>query len=599
MAPHPDIIRLPDRKDMPTDSTSLLRWILFFIAPYKGTVYAYLVYRVFYFTAFGLIPLFIGFAINGLESGDAFERPVFYSCVVIGYLLFCTILSGNVWVFHFEMCTHEKISRALTLLSMQHVTSLPLTWHEQQGSGGKMQRIMTARKGFIELAIIFRWTIMPITGSLFGVIISIITLDAPLYYLLIYALFFASYVFVSLYFGRSVPELYNRFNQKFESLLSGVYEFASAIRTVKSFGLQRYMNHQAMDLETQGQNAIANVYSKIFRRWCFLHMTGFFWTTLLVGLGFWGTVQGWHSVGVFAAVYFLAENMWRDLERVSEVQEKIYEHSNGLKRLIDTLRIQPTPLDIRPVQDVPENWQSITFDSLSFAYDGQAEQGVRDLSFTVRKGEKVAFVGESGAGKSTLVKLLMKQMLPDSGAIQVGGTDLKHIASQDWLDRLGFVPQDVELFNLSIRDNILIDRQDIDEVQYREALRQAALDEFINSLPEKDDTMIGERGIKLSGGQRQRLGIARALVRGADVIIFDEATSSLDSLSEQKIQQAMENSFHGRTAILIAHRLSTVRHVDTIIVLEKGQMIEQGCFEDLIGQNGRFAELWRVQSGSV
>ncbi len=158
------------------------------------------------------------------------------------------------------------------------------------------------------------------------------------------------------------------------------------------------------------------------------------------------------------------------------------------------------------------------------------------------------------------------------------------------------LPQDIELFNLSIRDNILLDKQDIDDAILEQTLKQSALSDFVKTLPNGLDTMVGERGVKLSGGQRQRLGIARALIRQAPIIIFDEATSALDSISESKIQKAIENSFEGRTAFIIAHRLSTIRNADYIIVLDEGKIIEQGDFDTLINLDAHFAKLWNMQS---
>jgi len=590
-------IRLPRKEDMPVSSDSLIRWLLFFCKPYNHVIVPFVLYRLFRFTVMALVPLVIGIIINAFGTGEIRADPLPYIGLMVGYFGIYAVLLSTLQVFYYEANAFEKISRAMTLFGMDHITGLPLEWHEREGSGGKLQRIMTARNSFSDLERNFRWVMMPIAGGLVGVTISVITLNAPWFYFLMYMGFAASYVGASWWMGRPVIKLYDRYNQTFEKLLSGVYEFVSSIRTVKALALEDYISTRAHMLEGQGHTAYKGVMARVFLRWTVLNTLCAFWLCLFAGIGFLGAYEGWLTPGAFAATFFLAFNLWLAVDSLAAIQDQIYACASGLRRFIATLKETPAPLDIPPLRPVPANWEAIRLDALSFTYKGKEEQGVHDISLTVRRGEKIAFVGASGAGKSTLAKLLMKQMLPQSGTITVGGVDLRHLPSSDWLVRIGFVPQEVELFDLSIRDNILLDRQGVSEESYRAAIDNAALNDFVKSLPEGDETLVGERGIRLSGGQRQRLGIARALVRDAEVLVFDEATSSLDSLSEQHIQDAMERSFKGRTVFLIAHRLSTVRHVDRIVVLDRGRIVEEGPFDTLVSKGGVFSRMWALQSG--
>lgn len=592
-------IKLPLEEKMPRGSTSLLRWLFYFCSPYKKIIGSFIAYRCVRYAYIGLLPVVIGFIINAFEKGLVQQNPDYYAAILFGYMIPYAAMMVSNHIFSVEAGTYEKVTRVMTLMGVRHLNALPLEWHEREGSGGKLQRVMSARKAFSEIGIIFRWIMFPIFGNLAASIFAIVTMDAPLYYIPIYMGFAATYLFTSHVMGRPVVPLFDKYYAKFEHLLSGVYEFVSSIRTVKAFHLQANIEARASMLEEEGQHAIDIVFWKLFTRWVAMNTVGCIWIVFFAGLGFYTTLNGHLSIGAFATTFLIAYNLWIAMEMFGTTQDKLYDYTAALRRYIDTMNTPVKKLDVEPIARLPDNWKVISFDKATFEYNTENGQGVHDISFTVRRGEKIAFVGESGAGKSTLVKLLMKQMLVQKGAISVDDINLKHIPSEDWLSQIGFVPQDVELFNLSIRENILIDRLDTDEEQYTHALKQAALYDFVQSLPEKNETKIGERGIKLSGGQRQRLGIARALVRQAPIIIFDEATSALDSIAEKKIQQAMENAFTGHTVFLIAHRLSTVRHVDRIIVLEEGRIAEEGSFEALIKKGGIFARLWNMQSRAL
>lgn len=588
-------IILPPENKAPLHSGNVLRWIWYFLSPWKWGVFFFLGYRSMRYMWLSLVPLAIGFLVNGLESGAAFDDTGHYITIMLmfmgGYLFFMINI-----IFVLEVRIVERAARALTLYSINHLNSMPLNWHEEQGSGGKLQRVMTGRKGFQELLRHMRWDLFKLVGDILAITVTFFVMDVPWEYAPYYVLFISSYLIASWYFALPFLHLYDSFHQKFEDLLSGVYEFVSAIRTVKAFHLNQTIFNRARDLEEIGQEAIMKTFKSNLTRWTICNVIGASWLFFFAWTGFHDVLDGKLSAGAFTTIFFLAANMWASCEIIGSIWEKVYEHGNAISRLVNTLRVQPEQMDLKPAQDLPQNWKTITLDNVLYTYNDNDAQGIKGVSFTVNRGEKIAFVGNSGAGKSTLVKLLMKQMLPQGGDFRVGAAEVPYIATPDWLSQIGFVPQDVELFNLSIRENILIDRVDVDGTLLQKVLEQSALMEFVESLPAGLDTVIGERGIKLSGGQRQRLGIARALIRQAPIMIFDEATSSLDSISEAKIQQAIENSFEDRTVFVIAHRLSTVKNVDRIIVLDDGHIIEDGSFDDLIKKKGHFAKLWSIQT---
>lgn len=589
-------IHIPPVEKAPTHTANIIPWVLYFLSPYLKQIIFFFTLRIVRQTIIALSPVVLGLVIDALEDGKAFNNPQFYGFMLIGYLILYTVMTcGNI-IFYKELVYFEKASRALTLYSIRHLNKLSLNWHENQESGGVLQRVMTGRKSFQELMRHIRWDFFYTAGHLVAIIVSTFLIDIPLFFLPLYILFFTSYLAVSWISSKPFFNLYDKFNITFERLLGGIYEFISAIRTVKSFHLNDHIIHKAQALEQESQKSAMKVFGYDFIRWTVVNFVSGIWLIIFAGIGFYQVIHGNMTAGAFAAAFFLAYNMMGALEYIASIQEKLYNYSNGIHRLTTTLCIRPSLLDIAPLTSLSHDWSSIRLEQIGYIYNQKDGHGIQNVDLTIKRGEKVAFVGNSGAGKSTLVKLLMKQMNPDHGTIHINNHDLRHIPTSDWLSQIGFVPQDIELFNLSIRDNILIDQQDYAPKKLDHVLKQAALDDFIASLPEGLDTIVGERGIKLSGGQRQRLGIARALVREAPIMIFDEATSSLDSISESKIQTAMENSFTGHTVFLIAHRLSTVRHVDKIYVLDQGTIIEQGTFDKLINANGHFARLWNLQS---
>lgn len=589
-----DII-LPAEDKAPLHTGNIFIWMWYFLTPYKNTVIAFGLFRSVRYTFLSLFPMVTGYLIDGLNSGAAQAEPSHYMMVLCGYMaLFIAFLYNMIFIP--EVAVFEKAARGMTLYGIKHLNKLSLNWHEKQGSGGKLQRVMTGRKGFQEFTRHIRWDVFPLLGDVCAIIITMLIVDLPLMYFPLFLGFVGSYLFCSWFFARGYFNLYDIFNKKFENLLSGVYEFVSSIRTVKAFHLSGYIDEKAKRLEKQGQKAVIDAFTLNLRRWTICNMVAGAWLFVFAAMGFYWVLNGTITIGAYSATILLSAYLWSSCEVLGAILEKFYEYGNGMSRLIETLRVTPKKLDLTPEQKIPEDWQEIILKNVTYIYNGNEGQGIKELSLRVKRGEKIAFVGNSGAGKSTLVKLLMKQMLPDSGEFKIDNAPVSHINTADWLSYIGFVPQDVELFNLTIRDNILIDRDDIEPEILAEVLKQSALDEFIESLSEGLDTVIGERGIKLSGGQRQRLGIARALVRGAPIMIFDEATSSLDSISEHKIQHAIENSFKGRTVFVIAHRLSTIRNVDRVIVLDEGQIIEDGDFDTLLSQDGHFAKLWAIQT---
>ena len=235
---------------------------------------------------------------------------------------------------------------------------------------------------------------------------------------------------------------------------------------------------------------------------------------------------------------------------------------------------------------------------MRFAYDPEREI-LKGVSIRVAPGQKVALVGSSGSGKSTIGRLLFRFYDVTGGAIRIDGQDLRHVTQDSLHDAIGVVPQDTVLFNDTVGYNIAYGRDGASFEDIVQAARAAQIHDFIMSLPEGYETRVGERGLKLSGGEKQRVGIARTLLKNPPVLLLDEATSALDTDTEREIQAALNRAGEGRTVLTIAHRLSTIADADRIVVLEKGEVVEEGTHADLLGRQGRYAALWARQSAEA
>ena len=280
----------------------------------------------------------------------------------------------------------------------------------------------------------------------------------------------------------------------------------------------------------------------------------------------------------------------------SRIVRDIYQSYADAKEMVEIMKLPPAIQDAPDAKPLQSSRGEIVFDQVNFHFN-PSKPVLRSISVTIKAGEKVALVGPSGAGKSTFVKLLLRFHDVKEGAIKIDGQDIRNVTKASLYEAISLVPQDPVLFHRSLRENIRYGKPSASDEEVEQAAKLAHCDEFIRETAAGYDTFVGERGIKLSGGERQRVAIARAILKNAPILVLDEATSSLDSHSESLIQEALQNLMQGRTTIVIAHRLSTIRKMDRIVVIDNGQVIEQGTHDELTQRDGLYSHLWELQAG--
>ena len=309
-------------------------------------------------------------------------------------------------------------------------------------------------------------------------------------------------------------------------------------------------------------------------------------------------INGTLAIGIYSVLIFITQRLLWPLTALGETLDLYQRAMASTDRALDLLDADALLPDGKTSIDAKDVSGEISLEDVRFEYQsGENQSVIHNLSLRIPAGQTVGIVGSTGAGKTTLVKLLLRFYDVQSGCIRLDRHDLRDLRVKDLRRAIGFVSQDVYLFHGTVRENIAYGTFDATDEQVIEAARIAEAHDFIMSLPQGYDTIVGERGQKLSGGQRQRVSIARAVLKDPPVLILDEATSSVDNETEALIQRSLEKIAVGRTTIVIAHRLSTIRNADRIFVLEHGQLVEQGRHDELVGTKGIYARLWSVQTG--
>ena len=569
-------------------NTEFTKDLWHFLKLYKGE-FIFLTILLIISSLLGLVPAIILAKIIDLFSSPNISINIFYI-----YLLFLVGVGITDTIIrhtskHYLALFTNKIQRYTKVESFEKIMQGDLVWHDKENTGNKIQKIS---KGESSLGNFMNFYInkgVEIVVNLVG----IITIFAffSLKYALIATIFIICYMFFELRLNKKVAKKSLEINIAKEKASGKTFEFSSNISTIKSLGMELSSNKQIAMQEEKVLLAKKDRRKASTQKWIVVQIIAVLFYSIFIYFVGKDILIGALTIGAIVIYIDYLRRLQGVLNTISSESMNLIDIKYGIFRMMEIYKAVP---EIN--EDNAKNlnsWNEINVKDLNFKYK---TEGVLDnFNLNIKKGEKIGIVGKSGSGKSTFFKLLLKLYLPKKGMIYFNDKPINMIKKDSLIKKIAIVPQETEVFNLSIKDNITISKAGrVDYEKYQEALKASKVDKIISKLENKDLSLIGEKGIRLSGGERQRLGIARAIYKDSDIIIFDEATSNLDYETEKDIQESIDK-LKDKTLIVSAHRLPTLKNMDKIIFIDKGKVVESGTYNELLRKRGEFYNLWRKQ----
>jgi ATP-binding cassette subfamily B protein len=512
--------------------------------------------------------------------------------IAYGALRLANVLFGEIRDTLFGRVT-ERAMRRLGLTVFNHLHKLDLDFHLSRQTGGLSRDIERGTSGVSFLMRFLIFNILPTLLEI-GMVVGLLFYNYGASFAVVIFVSIVLYVFFSMKATDWRTKYVKEVNQADNATTSRAIDSLLNFETVKYFNNEKFeANRYDVDLE-QWETARRKNRLSLFALnggQAFIIAGAM---TSMMALAAINVANGNMTIGDFVLVNAFTMQIFMPLNFLGFVYREIRGSLTNIENLFTLLAKKPAIVDQADAKELNVTKGQISFENVGFSYH-EDRQILKNVNFAIKAGTKVAVVGESGAGKSTLVKLLFRFYDPTEGCIKIDGQDIALYTQDSVRQHIGIVPQDTVLFNDTLYENIRYGRPDASEQEIEEAIKLAHLDTFVARLPDKGNTQVGERGLKLSGGEKQRVAIARTILKRPPIMVFDEATSSLDSQSEQAILSALREIAKGHTSFMIAHRLSTIVDADMIIVMDQGQIAEQGSHDDLLKLNGLYTKLWQAQ----
>jgi ABC-type transport system involved in Fe-S cluster assembly fused permease/ATPase subunit len=538
-------------------------------------------------------PVFFGDAINRMTGQDAAMSAVI---VLLAWWTGARLLSSNLPYLRDALFApvSQDAQRLIAVEAYGHAQGLSLAFHQTRRTGA-LNRVID--RGVAALDYLIRFLAFNIGPTLIELALAAFVLSTRYSWIsaLVAVVVVALYAVFTALLTNWRTEQRRKLNAADTELRALAVDSLTNFETVKAFA--------AETRETERYDSAMRLYNKhmidVSRSLALLNagqdVIMALGLTAVAGITAFATFNGQVQAGDMAAVVLIMSNLYRPLSVLGWAFREIKQGAIDLEKLYGLLSMKPEVSDAPDAKPLQVKGGDVRFENVSFTHDARSA-GIDNVSFDVKAGTKLAVVGPSGSGKSTLLKLLFRFYDTQGGRVLVDGQDVRGLKQESLRDSIGLVPQDVVLFNATMKENLLYGRPDASDENLRDAARRAQLLEFIDRLPKGWETRVGERGVKLSGGERQRVGIARAILKNPAILVLDEATSALDSATEQEVQEALDEAAKGRTTLMVAHRLSTVAGADEIIVLDEGKIVERGTHRELLDRGGLYADLWSRQS---
>lgn len=544
------------------------------------------------------LPFILKHIVDAMDHGVANDSLSKVLVLPLGLLLaygvvrLSNVLLGEIRDALFGRVT-ERAMRRIGLAVFKHLHRLELNFHLNRNTGGLSRDV---ERGVSGVSFLLRFMVFNIVPTLFEIamVIGVLLINYSVWFALVTFIAVVAYVAWSVIatdwrtaYVRAANLADSQSNTRaVDSLLN--------FETVKYFTNEQYeAEHYDADLAQWEQARRSNRLSLFALNGGQALIIAIAMTVMMILAGQ-NVVAGTMTLGDFVLINAFMMQLFLPLNFLGFVYREMKGSMANVERMFALLRRAPSITDQTAAKELVVNQGEIEFRDVSFGY-GPERPILQQVSFKVRAQQKVAVVGASGAGKSTLVKLLFRFYDVDSGSVLIDDQDLRQVTQHSLRQAIGIVPQDTVLFNASIFENIRYGRITASDAEVTEAITMAHLTDFIAQLPAGGDTLVGERGLKLSGGEKQRVAIARTILKRPAILVFDEATSSLDSRSEHSILQAIREVSRGQTSLVIAHRLSTIVDADHILVMDQGRIVEQGNHQTLLAKQNRYAQLWQIQ----